>query len=139
MESGVPQGSVLVPLLFLIFINDLEDNIKSQIKFFADDMSLFSIVCDHVIPATGVHNELKFISNWETHWKMSFNPDPSEQAAQFFFSHKIVHQYHPNIYFNNVQSGRVEEHKHLGHILDSKINVFSHIIVRGLGGVHVVM
>ena len=44
INSGVPQGSVLGPLLFLVYINDLEEGIKSQIKFFADDTSLFSIV-----------------------------------------------------------------------------------------------
>ena len=44
IESGVPQGSVLGPLLFLVYINYLERNIKSNIKFFADDTMLFSTV-----------------------------------------------------------------------------------------------
>ena len=44
LHSGVPQGSVLGPLLFLIYINDLTDNISSNIKLFADDSSLFARV-----------------------------------------------------------------------------------------------
>ena len=44
IESGVPQGSVLGPLLSLIYINDFEKDMKSHIKCFADDTSLFSIV-----------------------------------------------------------------------------------------------
>ena len=51
IESGVPQGSVPGPLLFLIYINDLERNIKSNVKYFADDTMLFSIVNDPVISA----------------------------------------------------------------------------------------
>ena len=48
IQSGVPQGSVLGPLLFLVYINDLERGILSKIKFFADDTSLYSIVEDPI-------------------------------------------------------------------------------------------
>ena len=58
VESGVPQGSVLGPLLFLIYINDLERNIKSNIKFFADDTMLFSIVKDPTISASDLNHDL---------------------------------------------------------------------------------
>ena len=51
IQSGVPQGSVLGPLLFLVYINDLERNIKSNIRFFADDTMLFSIVKNPQISA----------------------------------------------------------------------------------------
>ena len=61
VESGVPQGSVLGPLLFLLYINDLERNIKSNIKFFADDTMLFSIVKDPVIYANALNHDLDMI------------------------------------------------------------------------------
>ena len=74
IEAGVPQGSVLGPLLFLIYINDLEKNIKSEVKFFADDTMLFSIVHNPLISAFDLNHDLQMISNWAYQWKMSFNP-----------------------------------------------------------------
>ena len=64
IESGVPQGSVLGPLLFLIYINDLETNVKSNIKFCADDTMLFSIVKSPVLSAADLNHDLDIISRW---------------------------------------------------------------------------
>ena len=61
IESGVPRGSVLGPLLLLLYINDLERNIKSNIKFFADDTMLFSLVKDPDISALGLNHDLDII------------------------------------------------------------------------------
>ena len=123
IESGIPQGSVLGPLLFLIYINDLELGIKSHIKFFADDTSLFSIVRDPTTSACELNHDLKLISQWAHQWKMSFNPDPTKQAVQVLFSRKTSKIAHPIIFFN----GTVDEHKHLGLTLDTKLMFTSHI------------
>ena len=93
IESGVPQGSVLGPLLFLIYINDLEKNIRSNVKFFADDTMLFSIVKDPVISANTLNNDLDIIYQW----KMEFNPDPTKQATGVLFSCKKVSPNHSQL------------------------------------------
>ena len=72
VTAGVPQGSVLGPLLFLIYINDLVDNISSEAKLFADDTSLFTVVYDVDIAADQLNRDLKVISNWAHQWKMQF-------------------------------------------------------------------
>ena len=76
--SGVPQGSILGPLFFLIYINDISIDLESDVKLFADDTSLFSVVFDPISSANILNRDLAKISNWAYQWKMSFNPDASK-------------------------------------------------------------
>ena len=96
INSGVPQGSVLGPLLFLIYINDLPDVITSICKMFADDISLFSKVIDTCNFQNALNSDLGSISNWAYHWNLEFNPDPKKQANEVIFSLKsnnvCIHQ-----------------------------------------------
>ena len=86
ITSGVPQGSILEPLLFLIYINDLSDDLPSNCKLFADDASLFSVVHDVAISSFELNGNLAKISEWDFKWKLSFNPDPTKSAQEVIFS-----------------------------------------------------
>ena len=68
--SGVPQGSVLGPLLFVIFINDLPDCINAISKLFADDLKVIVDAND----AENTCNMLENLKDWENLWLLKFNP-----------------------------------------------------------------
>ena len=66
----MPQGSVLGPILFLIFINDLPEFIKSLILMFADDLKLIANASRFDI----VDADLKALERWQKKWQLRFNP-----------------------------------------------------------------
>ena len=75
VNAGVPQGSILDPLLFLTYIDDVSNNLSSNFKLFADDTSLFSVAHDVNVSARELNDDLRKISNLAFQWNMSFNPD----------------------------------------------------------------
>ena len=123
----MPQGSILSPLLFLVFINEPSENLSITAKFFADDTCLFSKVQNINTTASHLNNDLSKISNWAFRWKMSFNPEPSKQAQEVFFSRKIQKPSNFPIYLNNKLVKQVPSQKHLRMISHNKLNFQEHL------------
>ena len=73
VSSGVPQGSVLGPILFLVFINDLPEKLSSQVRLFADDTAVY-LTIGGLDDGTVLQNDLDKLSMWESQWDMEFNP-----------------------------------------------------------------
>ena len=127
VNAGVPQGSILGPLLFLIYINDLTNHLSSNAKLFADDTSLFSVTRNVMDSANELNNDLRQINKWATQWKMSFNPDPTKQAQEVIFSRKSKKTKHPPLFFNETLVSQTSSQKHLGIILDQKLTFEEHL------------
>ena len=127
INACVPQGSILGPLLFLMSINDLSDNLQCNPKLFADDTSLFSTVEEPEKTANNLNNSLKEINKQALKWTMSCNLDQKKQAQKVIFSRKTTTKTHPKILFNNIPVSKANSQKHSGLYLDSKLSFGIHI------------
>ena len=114
--AGVPQGSILGPLLFLIYINDIVMHINSTVRLFADDTSLYLIVDDPVEAARCLNADLALIHQWAERWLVKFNAAKSESLL---VSRKILKPFHPPLLMNNEPIKEVSSHKHLGLFLSN--------------------
>ena len=102
----MPQGSILGPLLFLIYINDIVTDIEASIRLFADDTSLYNVIETAVI-----NSDLQKMATWSSSWLVTFNPLKTEPMI---FSRKRDRPIHPPLLMNNVPIESVRSHKHIG-------------------------
>ena len=124
IRAGVPQGSILGPLLFLLYINDIVTDIGSNIRLFADDTSLYIVVDDPSDAANCLNTDLDKISRWAATWLVSFSPAKTEPLL---FSRKLNRPQHPALSMQNHQIIEVDHHKHLGVYLSNDCIWHHHI------------
>ena len=125
IKAGVPQGSILGPLLFLLYINDIVENINSSIRLFADDTSLNIMVDNPTEAATLLNSDLSKIHQWATKWLVKFNPAKSESVI---FSRKHNKPYHPLfVLLNQKQVTEVSSHMHLGLVFSNDCSWHLHL------------
>ena len=97
VNAGVPPGSVLEPLLFLVYINDLPDNIESELRLFADDSFVLTKVEGIKRTQEKIEDDLATIGRWAHQWKMVFNPGITKQAMEIIFSVENKKQFTLNL------------------------------------------
>ena len=109
VESGVPQGSVLVPSLFLFYINDMPEGIQSTVRLFADDIIAYVTISSDA-DAANLQQDLDKLAEWESKWLMKFHP---EKCYVLTISKKRS----PSKY-NNTLHGHILEQIHQQNIWD---------------------
>jgi len=72
VQSGVPQGSVLGPLLFILYVNDIPDLIQSNLRMFADDTKIYSVI-KNFDNSLRLQYDLDQLSQWSRIWLLHFN------------------------------------------------------------------
>ena len=122
VTSGVPQGTVLAPLLFLVYINDLPKNIVSSVKLYADDVLIYRTINseqDHMI----LQQDLNMLQEWADTWLMTFNPTKCEFI-------RVSHKKHPRIcdyYIQDYPIKAATHVKYLGVTIDEHLSFNEHV------------
>ena len=123
VQAGVPQGSVLGPLLFLVYVNDISAQLLSLTRLFADDRSLF-FSCSNIKDIEGILNhDLMIISAWAKQWLVNFNPQKTIVMLFALMKPETI----PRLIFDSIYIDFVDQHKHLGVTLTDNRKWQNHI------------
>ncbi len=136
IEAGVPQGSILGPLLFLIFINDIANDLESVPHLFADDTNILFPTKDMQLGIATVNRDLMKISSWCDKWCVTMNPG---KIKAILYSRKRNPSQINGLTYNNSPVKIVTSLKHLGLQFDSQLNWNEHIdlvIEKARGAAH---
>ena len=115
--SGVPQGSVLGPLLFLLYINDLPQHLESQCRLFADDAVIYNTRNNNLV----LSKDLQTLEKWSQNWQLSFNP---AKCSVLSIGEKDSTQ---SYYLCNTKMQNVNTHSYLGVELSYNLKFDKHI------------
>ena len=121
VTSGVPQGTVLAPLLFLCYINDITRDVSCKIKLYADDVLIYNTIASEV-DCRNLQRDLNLLQDWAITWKMCFNPTKCEFLRLTNKRNIIKFQYF--IQGNNIQE--VHQVKYLGVTINNKLSWSDH-------------
>ena len=121
--SGVPQGTVLGPLLFVVYINDMLDTVSSDALLFADDTKIYRQVCSKE-DALELQNDIKRLEEWTKRWLLRFNADKCHVLS----IGKLENILHTQRYqIGGKELEHVFEEKDLGVLVDSDLNFEEHM------------
>ena len=123
VEAGVPQGSRLGPLLFILYINDIISDLESEPMIFADDTTLIASGPETEHTSSILNRDLTKIAAWAKRWKVEFNAGKSKDMI---FAKEQPNDNFP-LFFQDAVIERVTKHKHLGVTLTSTLSWDMHV------------
>lgn len=124
--SGIPQGSVLGPLLFVIYVNELPTLVESDLYLFADDAKIFQKI-SHYNNTLILQKDLDILVNWSNTWLLKVSPDKCVGMTIANKPPKEAPEYHLNLPQQTHRLQWVSNEKDIGVVIDSKLEFDIHI------------
>ena len=121
VTSGIPQGSILGPILFTIFINDLPDQVESYCKIFADDTKIYNVTSE----TKKLQDDINSMILWSEHWQLYFNT--AKCKRMHIGKSNSKHEYTMNVNDKETIIEECTEEKDLGIIIDNELKFDRHI------------